>query len=676
MKTPPFLMWATLLFWGWLTDLLPLGIVMGMVLELSRRLSWRWDLSSKEFNRIWDLTMLLLLGAGIYSYSGQDLSYSLLAFIQCLPLIFFFFMTAQSYGSREKIELSTFFWTWRKHHALAALGAGINVSYLYFALCLLAASAAHVNDLRFYLGLSILGAWAIWTERPRRQRGPRCAVLLLAVIWMGHQTHTWLRGFQSMFEKKTVEWFASVQQRVPEDLAIDTAMGRIGELKLSGHIVLRVEPHDPENPPSLLRQAAYNQLIRNTWYSRGHRNFVPATKEQSSTWQLVFETKSKDSAAISYSLKDGKGLLPLPPQTSRLSALPFEKVERNRLGVVRVTGGPNAVRFEAHYNAGAGLDGPPDEIDLRLPAEDRAAFSRVADELGLGLESPEEVLETVSTFFQKHFRYSTYLGSGHQVQTEQTTPLSKFLLRYRVGHCEYFASATVLLLRAAGLPARYATGYAVQKTSRQGNSYLVRERHGHAWVLVYLNGEWRDFDTTPIYWSEVEEENASFFEPLSDQWSALAFKFSRWHWLMKRWALSRYLIGLFAILVSGMIWRIVWKRHRTRMQPLEEAVQAQPGADSEFYLIEVALEKLGAGRNPGETVATWFQRVSGNGSGVIPGSEGLCSILSLHYRYRFDPQGLGPEERTDLATQARKWLAVANEWHKNRRKRIQTGPQG
>ncbi|MBT8330725.1 MAG: transglutaminase-like domain-containing protein, partial [Deltaproteobacteria bacterium] len=39
--------------------------------------------------------------------------------------------------------------------------------------------------------------------------------------------------------------------------------------------------------------------------------------------------------------------------------------------------------------------------------------------------------------------------------------IENFLTRSRSGHCEYFATATVLLLRQAGIPARYARGYSV-----------------------------------------------------------------------------------------------------------------------------------------------------------------------------------------------------------------------
>ena len=66
---------------------------------------------------------------------------------------------------------------------------------------------------------------------------------------------------------------------------------------------------------------------------------------------------------------------------------------------------------------------------------------------------------------------------------KDVTPLSRFLLKTRAGHCEYFATATVLLLRELGIPARYAVGYAVHETSRQRLRRALRD--AHAWCLVW-----------------------------------------------------------------------------------------------------------------------------------------------------------------------------------------------
>src|SRR5207247_2054170 len=79
--------------------------------------------------------------------------------------------------------------------------------------------------------------------------------------------------------------------------------------------------------------------------------------------------------------------------------------------------------------------------------------------------------------------------------------LGEFLQTTRAGHCEYFASATVLLLRAAGVPARYAVGFSVQEWSRLERRWIVRARHAHSWALAYVDGAWREGDTTPPLWA-------------------------------------------------------------------------------------------------------------------------------------------------------------------------------
>src|SRR5205807_1199702 len=83
--------------------------------------------------------------------------------------------------------------------------------------------------------------------------------------------------------------------------------------------------------------------------------------------------------------------------------------------------------------------------------------------------------------------YSTWKGE----RPRKESALEEFLLNSRAGHCEYFATATTLLLRAAGVPARYAVGFSVQEWSRLEQRYIVRARHAHSWTLAYVNGGWR-----------------------------------------------------------------------------------------------------------------------------------------------------------------------------------------
>jgi len=77
-------------------------------------------------------------------------------------------------------------------------------------------------------------------------------------------------------------------------------------------------------------------------------------------------------------------------------------------------------------------------------------------------------------------------------------PLASFLFEVRAGHCEYFATAAAVLLRAGGIPARLATGYFGGRYIANGGYYAVREGDAHAWVEVWVRGAgWVTMDPTP-----------------------------------------------------------------------------------------------------------------------------------------------------------------------------------
>jgi transglutaminase-like putative cysteine protease len=65
-------------------------------------------------------------------------------------------------------------------------------------------------------------------------------------------------------------------------------------------------------------------------------------------------------------------------------------------------------------------------------------------------------------------------------------PIDGFLFDTRQGFCEHFAAAFVVLMRAAGVPARVVTGYQGGEYNTMSDYFLVRQRDAHAWAEVYL----------------------------------------------------------------------------------------------------------------------------------------------------------------------------------------------
>ena len=77
-------------------------------------------------------------------------------------------------------------------------------------------------------------------------------------------------------------------------------------------------------------------------------------------------------------------------------------------------------------------------------------------------------------------------------------PLANFLFVRRRGHCEYFASAMTVMLRALRIPARLATGFQSGLYSPLTGQWLIRASDAHAWVEAWIAGRgWTTFDPTP-----------------------------------------------------------------------------------------------------------------------------------------------------------------------------------
>ena len=82
--------------------------------------------------------------------------------------------------------------------------------------------------------------------------------------------------------------------------------------------------------------------------------------------------------------------------------------------------------------------------------------------------------------------------------------LLDFLLLHREGHCEFFASAFVVLARVLGIPARLVAGYRVVEHNGFGGYAVVRAKHAHAWAEAYVpvpsdpaRSAFEVFDPTP-----------------------------------------------------------------------------------------------------------------------------------------------------------------------------------
>jgi len=685
MKTPPLLLGATLVFWGWQSGFLEVGALMAIVLEGSRVFKTRWDFTDQDFTRIWTFCSLLLLASLVYAFSankgpsdfseffqnpsfitqrnaGTASARTAAATMRWLPMIFFLFIAAQAYSGRAGIPLETVSLIlrrrWKKARRLGLpppASKPVDVSYLYFALCLFAASIHASEDGTFFWGLCALVAWALCVERARRFRLAVWAGALAAAVALGYFGQQGFGRLQHYFDSFNPQWFSSGSGRF-DATQNRTELGRIGRLKASGQIVLRLEAKTGY-PPPLLREASYLAYEGQTWTARFPEKDwtdIHSTEPNGSTYLLVPGKTNFSTLNIACYLPGGKALLPLPAGCARLDNLLAIFLRRSPMGAV-LDEGPGLVVFDASYGPGATIDAPPGtNDDLAVPDREVNALDQVIAQAHLrGLSQPH-TLRALSTLFADKFTYSTW-QPGERHRGTNSTALSRFLLRTHAGHCEYFASAGVLLLRRLGIPARYAVGYAVHEGV--GSKYVVRLRDAHAWCLVWDEraGIWRDFDPTPGVWVAAESERASPLQWLSDFWSRVLFEFSRFRWGQSN--LRQYLLWGVAPVLAILLYQIVFRRRGSRRRlAAADAGFTWPGLDSEFYQFERKLAQRGFARPPGEPLSEWLRRAAETAP-LADLQSTLQDLLRLHYRYRFDPQGLSAAEREALRRQARLCLA-------------------
>lgn len=110
------------------------------------------------------------------------------------------------------------------------------------------------------------------------------------------------------------------------------------------------------------------------------------------------------------------------------------------------------------------------------------------------------------------FEYSLHPN----VSDRSVDPLEDFLANRRSGHCEYFASALALMLRAAGIPSRLVTGFKGGDWDQHSGRLIVLERHAHAWVEALVDDGWQTLDPTPAerdaVLSSIAESSKSLLE--------------------------------------------------------------------------------------------------------------------------------------------------------------------
>ncbi len=298
----------------------------------------------------------------------------------------------------------------------------------------------------------------------------------------------------------------------------------------------------------------------------------------------------------------------------------------------------------------------PRRLDLltRLEPEHEAA-RRASFQIAPGILPTPRLAQVLETALHG-FAYTLENPSGRS-----SNPLQDFLERTRAGHCEYFASAMALMLRARGVPARVVNGYRLGPWLPEGGYFRVSQNEAHSWVEYWHEGRWWTADPTPRGPAAV----ASGLQGLRayERWlDALRY---RWERYVVRFSDQDQLAGFSWLqgLLQGWEWRwrapskgvqwtlglvvLAWVLWRSR--DLWRPAPAGPGRILALRPL-VANTRRVAPVQPGDTAHTWLLRLAA----LRPERyEALCLLANA-----VDSQVYG-EKPTSAFAQAK---AEAAEW--------------
>jgi transglutaminase-like putative cysteine protease len=224
--------------------------------------------------------------------------------------------------------------------------------------------------------------------------------------------------------------------------------------------------------------------------------------------------------------------------------------------------------------------------------------------------------------------------------------VDEFLFVQKAGFCEHFSSAFVVLMRAAGVPARVVTGYVGGYRNSYGDYWVVRRADAHAWAEVWLPARgWTRVDPTAAVAPEriydtIDDRASGLFgsrlSPMLDMgdwmrrgWNdfVLGFDAARQQQLLKPLGIDRLddnaLIALFAAIGGLALGWMLWLTARSERErdPLLRA----------WHRLGTRYARLGLARAPHEPAGDWIARVLR----ARPGASDLATLSARFVDWRY-----------------------------------------
>ncbi|WP_411827689.1 transglutaminase-like domain-containing protein [Luteolibacter sp. AS25] len=652
VQSPPrLLLGAVLLFWGAMSGNPLLGLIAALLIEGANWIKLRWDFRSTACSRAWRISMLLTVITGTLIWLDGDRYTAVPKLFTWLPILLFPLQFVQSYGLRNWMALNSFSFFTKLHrqrnqrlnHADSVIH--FNFGNVYFVVAIMAAGLGRYADQTiFFPCIILLAGWLIFSRLSIRPFALVLVVVMASILGFSGQL-----GMKKLYHWATNR---SLEGGYPstDPTANKTAIGSLGKLKQSPEMLWRLTPAPGTSPPKLLRLATYNRYKGIVW-----RNDFPdpLVEDETSFRDLTaiplpngesrfLLRENMTPAEISRPLPSFKirgassseAPLPLPATSSSLRDFELDGIEINPVGTVRVFPRKSIIEGAIRWKDDSSPDAEPWlKEDLAISSIEREGIQRIVAELGLkNLPTTKEKIARLRKFFVSEFSYTRYLTIG-PARATRPSAIEKFLTTGKRGHCEYFATASTLLLRAAGVPARYCVGYAVLEKDPKHNDFVIRGIHGHAWTRYWdeQSGEWIDYDSTPAQWLPMElgdEEESRWF---ADSFQRFREDFFLWRNRPANRLGATIVMWSIGLSVFVFIAYRLWRSRIKSTSPARKHYTTGPVPITPLHSLERPASKILGPRPQGEPLASWLEKLSTLNIAALP------EALDIHQRLRFDP---------------------------------------
>ncbi|MEM7027377.1 MAG: transglutaminase-like domain-containing protein [Pseudomonadota bacterium] len=630
---PPLVILASLLIWGWQTEYILFAFFMGFALEAPYFIKSRINFTDKDINQIVDLSGFIFFLTIIYVFVNYG-AHGIYKVLELLPFAIFLIVLIQRFSAVNAIKTSALFLSIRRlgNDAGDELLYYIDISMPYVFICLLSASPGYKESVLFFLAIALILFWLFYHFRPTHKPIYQWSLAILLALGLAFVTQIGIRNLHSATESFMMTLFDHYGWRSRDPQRAMTAIGQLGRLKLSDRILMRVTSDKKFNTPKYLKELTYGKYEYGIWTNESSEFDTINKTPNKNEWLLHKASRVNQFADVGIYLQDQSIIIPAPNNIQSLYGRDIVQIDRNEFGAIRIDAREGWVNFRMGLDDQVMEQSESINEDLFIYDKYQPAFQRLAIQLDLYSKSPETIINTIKNHFAENYYYSL----SQNQRFPKGDYLENFLFESKKGHCEYFATATTLLLREVGIPARYSIGYVMSEYSNWQNSYLIRGRDAHSWVEYYLDGKWHRLDTTPSVWAPLESADRTLLEPIVDFFSWLRYMITSESIEGDADEENFNLAWLLIPLLLYLAWR--FSRKEKMKQGKEKNLTINDsliyGKDSPFFDVIMQLELIHDKRRDGENLSHWIGR-------ILPDSSQLefMNLIKLHYRYRFNADG-------------------------------------